>query len=60
MTPVRSKRGKLVHAVAHGIRRDLAPDDVPTLVCGKKLKGCRVTDEHVTCPACVEILFNNN
>lgn len=60
MTPVRARRGKVVHAVAIGIRRDLAPDEIPNLVCGKRLKSAVITDEHVNCEACVDILFNNN
>lgn len=60
MTPVRSRRGRLVHAVATGLRRDLAPDEIPTLVCGKRIKGAVVVDEHIDCPACVEILFTGN
>ena len=61
MTPVRSRRGKLVHAMETGIRRDLAPDEIPALVCGKRLKSAVVaTDEYVTCPVCVEILFQGN
>lgn len=61
MTPVRGRRGKLVHAMAVGIRQDLAPDEIPQLVCGKKLKGAVIAhDEYVTCPVCVEILFVGN
>lgn len=61
MTPVRGKRGKLVHAMTIGIRRDLAPDEIPSLVCGKKLRGAVIAeDEYVTCPHCVEILFQGN
>jgi hypothetical protein len=51
----------LVHAWQPlGARRDLCPDDVPSLVCGKKLKGAVITDEHVDCPICVTILFEGN
>lgn len=61
-TKVRSRRGKLVHAVTlYGERRDLAPEDIPALVCGKKIKGAVVCpDDYVTCPVCVEILFDGN
>jgi hypothetical protein len=61
MTGVRGRRGRLVHAWQPlGARRDLCPDDVPSLVCGKKLKGAVITDEHVDCPICVTILFEGN
>ena len=61
MTPVKGKRGKLVHAMAYGIRRDLAPEDITTLVCGRKMKGAVIAyDEYVTCPTCVLILFEGN
>lgn len=60
-TRVRSRRGKLVHAVTlHGERRDLAPEHIPALVCGKRIKGAVVVDEYVTCPACEEILSYGN
>jgi len=60
VTPVRSRRGRLVHAVEIGIRRDLPPESIPTLVCGKRLKGCVIVDEYIDCPHCCEILFNQN
>jgi hypothetical protein len=61
VTAVRGKRGKLVHAwTPVGSRRDLAPEDVPSLLCGKRLKGAVITDEHVDCPICVDVLFNGN
>jgi hypothetical protein len=60
MTPVRSRRGKIVHLVATGIRRDLAPEQIPAVVCGKRLKSAVVTDDDVTCDACLDIAFNQN
>lgn len=61
MTKVRSKRGRLVHAVTpHGTRRDLAPEDIPEIECGRKLKGAVIVDDHVSCPACIHILFVGN
>ena len=61
-TKVRARRGKLVHAVTlYGERRDLAPEDIPALVCGKRIKGpVIVDDEYVTCPVCSEILWEGN
>jgi hypothetical protein len=62
VTPVRGRRGVLVHAWQPlGKRRDLCPDDVPSLVCGRRLKGAVVLfDEYITCPSCVEIMFSGN
>jgi hypothetical protein len=62
MTYVRSRRGKLVHIVTpHGTRRDLCPDLIAPLVCGRRLLGCVVVfDEEATCPACLEIESNQN
>jgi hypothetical protein len=61
VTPVRGKRGVLVHAWQPlGKRRDLSPDQIPSIVCGRKLRGAVVVDEHVDCPACVHILFLGN
>lgn len=61
MTAVRGKRGRLVHAwMPHGKRRDLCPDEIPSLICGRRMKGVIVVDEHVDCPACVSILFEGN
>jgi len=60
VTPVRSRRSKYVHAVEIGIRRDLAPESIPMLVCGKRLKGVYVVNEYIDCPHCCEILFNQN
>lgn len=61
MTRVRGRRGRLVHAVSYGIRRDLAPEEIPTLVCGRRLRAAViVVDEYVTCPVCEEILSNGN
>lgn len=57
---MKAKRGVLVHCIAAGIRRDLAPEEIPTLVCGKRIKGPRIVDDNITCPACLEILFNAN
>ena len=60
-TKVRSRHGKLVHALTlHGSRRDLAPEDIPTLLCGRRVKGVTVTDDHIDCPACTEILWVGN
>jgi hypothetical protein len=60
-TKVRGRRGKLVHALTYtGERKDLAPEDVPMLVCGKRMKGVLVTDDHISCPQCTEILWNQN
>ena len=61
MIAVRGKRGRLVHGVtSHGARRDLAPEDIPTILCGRRMKGCVVTEDHIDCPACVSILFEGN
>ena len=60
-TRVRGRRGKLVHAVVlNGERRDLAPEDIPTLVCGRRMKGCVITDDHINCPVCEDILWTGN
>jgi hypothetical protein len=61
VTGVRGKRGKLVHGwTPHGSRRDVAPEEVPSLICGRRIKGAVITDEHIDCPICVEILFEGN
>jgi len=60
MTPVRGKRGRLVHAMAFGVRRDLAPEDIRPILCGKKLRGAIVVDEDIDCDACLSILFEGN
>lgn len=61
MTPVRGKRGRLVHAMMIGIRRDLDPAEIPNLVCGKRLRGAIVvSDEEISCPACLDICVNGN
>lgn len=61
MTPVRGKRGSLVHAwMPDGSRRDLCPDDIPNIVCGKRLRGPLITDDNIDCPACLDIIFNGN
>lgn len=62
MTYVRSRRGRLVHIVTpHGTRRDLSPDQIPQIVCGRRLLGCVVVlDEEVTCRACLDIELNGN
>jgi hypothetical protein len=61
MTHVRGKRGRLVHIVtSHGSRRDLAPEEIPTILCGKKLRGAIITDDDVSCDACLDVLFNAN
>ena len=61
MTAVKGKRGRLVHAwMPHGTRRDLAPEDIPTVVCGRKLSGGVITEDDIDCRACLEILFNQN
>jgi hypothetical protein len=61
MTGVRGRRGRLVHAWQPlGARRDLCPDDVPSLVCGKKLKGAVITDESVDCDVCLSIIWEGN
>lgn len=61
MTKVRGKRGKLVHAwTEYGTRRDLAPSEIPNLICGKRLKAALVVDEEITCDACLDIIFNGN
>lgn len=61
MTPVRGKRGRLVHAwTPHGARRDLAPEQIPDVICGRRLAGARVVDENIDCPACLDVLFTGN
>jgi hypothetical protein len=60
VTPVRGKRGSLVHAVTTGMRRDLAPEDVPILLCGRRLRGPIVVDEEIDCPACLDIIERAN
>lgn len=56
MTAVRSRRGRVVHAWAPaGSRRDLAPEDIPNITCGRKISGAFITDEPITCLACIEI-----
>lgn len=61
MTPVRARRGRRVHAwTQHGERRDLDPDHIPNLVCGRRLKAPLIVDEPIDCEACIDILFNGN
>ena len=60
MTYVRGRRGRLVHIVTHGIRRDLAPDEIPTIVCGRKLRGAIIVDDGPLCEACAEVEANGN
>lgn len=60
-TKVRSRRGRLVHALTqYGERLDLAPEDIPTLVCGRRVKGVVLTDDYISCPACADILHRGN
>ncbi len=60
MTPVRGRRGKLVHCVTHGVHRDLAPEDVPNLLCGRSIKAPLIVDEEIDCPACLDIIERAN
>lgn len=61
MTPVRGKRGRLVHAAnAIGIRRDLAPEDIPNLLCARRLHAPIIVDEEIDCPACLDIIERAN
>jgi len=61
MTYVRGKRGRLVHIMTpHGARRDLAPESIPPILCGKRMRGAVITDDYATCEACLSILFEAN
>lgn len=60
MTPVRGKRGRRVHGVPASIRRDLASEDIPILLCGRTLRGPIVVDEEIDCPACQDIIERGN
>jgi hypothetical protein len=60
VTSVRSRRGRRVHSVAIGIRRDLDPASIPTVTCGRPLKNPVVVDEPIDCVACLEIATNAN
>lgn len=61
MIPVRSRRGTLIHAVSHGMRRDLAHEDAaPNPLCMRRLKAPIVVDEEIDCPACLDIIERAN
>lgn len=61
MTRVRGKRGKLVHGwTSHGARRDLAPEEIPSLICGRRLRGAVIVDEEINCEACISIIAYGN
>lgn len=60
MTPVRARRGRRIHAVDIGMRRDLAPEDIPALCCGRRLRTPIIVDEEITCPICIDIMENGN
>jgi hypothetical protein len=55
VTPVRGKRGALVHYVAN-VRRDLPPEDAARkTLCARTLKSPIVEpDAQVTCPHCID------
>ena len=60
MTPVRARRGRLIHLVAIGIGKDLAPEDLPVVLCGRRIKSPVVEpDLSVTCERCHEIATTN-
>jgi hypothetical protein len=60
MTPVRGKRGRLVHLMAF-IRRDFTPEDAARkTLCGRSLRGPMIVDEEVTCPGCEDIVERGN
>ena len=61
LTAVRGRRGSLVHAwMPTGTRRDLDPDNIPNLVCARKLRGPIVVDEEIDCPVCLDVIENGN
>jgi hypothetical protein len=60
VTPVRGRRGKLVHCITHGVRRDLAPECIPNILCGVQLRGPLIVDEEIDCRACLDILERGN
>lgn len=60
MTRVRGKRGRLVHVMTYGVRQDLAPEDVPAVLCGVRITAPIIEpDEPVTCERCHEISTTN-
>jgi hypothetical protein len=55
MTPVRTRRGKLVHILSPN-----AGDDGPNLLCGRRLKSLIIEpDAQPTCDACVSAMTTN-
>jgi hypothetical protein len=60
MTPVRGRRGRVVHWMAN-LRRDLTPEDsARKTLCARTLRGPIVVDEEIDCPACVDIIERAN
>jgi hypothetical protein len=60
VTPVRGKRGLLIHLVASGIREDLEPSEAPIILCGTRIRSLIVEpDAQVTCEKCIEIATTN-
>lgn len=60
MTPVRGRRGVLIHLVAAGIREDLEPAEAPIILCGARIRSLIVEpDAQVTCDKCLEISTTN-
>jgi hypothetical protein len=60
VTPVRGKRGSLVHLMAF-VRRDVTPEDAARkTLCGRALRGPMIVDDETTCEACLDIIERAN
>lgn len=58
VTPVRGKRGALVHLCTYGVGRDKAPEDLPVVLCGVRISQPIVEpDSEVTCWKCENLQY---